>query len=122
MEQDLRHEVLHKIQNKEFNCAKELTLSIISGKWKIVILYRLGINGPMRFSTIQHLFPKITHKVLTKQLRELEDDGVIARKVYPEIPPKVEYSLTDLGESLQPILQMMYDWGEKRIQQLQKES
>ena len=96
-------------------------IDFIYHQWKIVILYRLGINGPMRFSTIQQLFPKITHKVLTKQLRELEDDGVIARKIYPEIPPKVEYSLTELGESLQPILQMMYDWGEKRIQQLQQE-
>lgn len=77
----------------------------------------------MRFSAIQQLFPKIAHKVLTKQLRELEDDGVITRKIYPEIPPnKVEYSLTELGKSLQPILQMMYDWGEKRIQQLEKES
>ncbi|EMA6341903.1 winged helix-turn-helix transcriptional regulator [Bacillus cytotoxicus] len=122
MGKDLRDEVLQKIKNKEFHCAKELTLSIISGKWKIVILYRLGLHGPMRFSAIQQLFPKITHKVLTKQLRELEDDGVVTRKVYPEVPPKVEYSLTELGESLQPILQMMYDWGEKRIKQLKQES
>lgn len=113
---DLRKEVRKKIEKNEFNCEKELTLSIISGKWKITILYYLATKGTLRFSEIKRLFPKITHKVLTTQVRELEEDGIIHRKVFPEVPPRVEYSLTELGQSLIPILLMMYDWGKQNIQ------
>lgn len=112
---DLRREVRKKLENGEFNCEKELTLSIISGKWKITIIYYLATGGPLRFSEIKRLFPKITHKVLTTQVRELEEDGIVHRKVYPEVPPRVEYSLTELGESLMPIVFMMYDWGKQNI-------
>ncbi|MEK5444492.1 winged helix-turn-helix transcriptional regulator [Fredinandcohnia sp. FSL W7-1320] len=112
---DLRREVRKKLENGEFNCEKELTLSIISGKWKITIIYYLATGGPLRFSEIKRLFPKITHKVLTTQVRELEEDGIVHRKVYPEVPPRVEYSLTDLGQSLMPIVFMMYDWGKQNI-------
>ncbi|MGN7296523.1 winged helix-turn-helix transcriptional regulator [Ferdinandcohnia sp. SAFN-114] len=113
---DLRREVRKKLENGEFNCEKELTLSIISGKWKITIIYYLATGGPLRFSEIKRLFPKITHKVLTTQVRELEEDGIVHRKVYPEVPPRVEYSLTDLGQSLMPIVFMMYDWGKQNIE------
>ncbi|WP_077619675.1 winged helix-turn-helix transcriptional regulator [Bacillus sinesaloumensis] len=112
---DLRREVRKKLENGEFNCEKELTLSIISGKWKITIIYFLGTEGTLRFSEIKKLFPKITHKVLTTQVRELEEDGVVHRKVFPEVPPRVEYSLTELGQSLMPIVLMMYDWGKQNL-------
>ncbi|WP_449622419.1 winged helix-turn-helix transcriptional regulator [Robertmurraya sp. Marseille-Q9965] len=113
--EDLRKEVKKKIRNGEFNCEKEFTLSLINGKWKITIIYYLGTNGKLRFSEIKKLFPKISHKVLTAQIRELEADGIVSRRVYPEVPPRVEYSLTELGESLMPIVLMMYEWGKKNI-------
>ena len=112
---DLRSEVKREIEDGEFNCEKELTLSIISGKWKIIILYYLETEGILRFSEIKRLLPKITHKVLTTQIRELEEDGIVHRKVFPEVPSKVEYSLTTLGESLIPIVLMMDEWGKKNI-------
>ncbi|MEG0237275.1 winged helix-turn-helix transcriptional regulator, partial [Cetobacterium sp.] len=99
----------------------ELTLSIISGKWKVVILWHLGHEGVHRFSELQRLFSKISHKMLTNQLRELEEDGIIQRKVYPQVPPKVEYSLTELGQTLIPIVDMLYSWGQKRMQEIKKE-
>lgn len=114
----LREEIKAKLENGEFNCAKELTLSIISGKWKCVILWHLGHEGTHRFGELQKLFPKISHKMLTNQLRELEEDGIIKREVYPEVPPKVEYSMTELGMTLIPIIDMLYDWGRKRIEDI----
>lgn len=113
--EELRSEVKRKIANGEFNCEKEFTLSLISGKWKIIIIYLLETEGTLRFSEIKRLLPKITHKVLTTQIRELEEDGIIHRKVFPEVPPRVEYSLTQLGESLIPIVLMMYEWGKENI-------
>ncbi|TWT06283.1 helix-turn-helix transcriptional regulator [Planococcus sp. CPCC 101016] len=112
---DLRSEIKREIEDGEFNCEKELTLSIISGKWKIIIIYYLGTEGTLRFSEIKRLLPKITHKVLTTQIRELEEDGIVHRKVFPEVPSRVEYSLTNLGESLIPIVLMMDEWGKKNI-------
>lgn len=117
---DLRTEVKRKIENGEFNCEKELTLSVISGKWKITILYYLATEGTLRFSEIKRLFSKITHKVLTTQIRELEEDGIVHREVFPEVPPRVEYSLTELGQSLMPIVLMMYEWGKKNIKHFTK--
>ncbi|KAB2330788.1 winged helix-turn-helix transcriptional regulator [Cytobacillus depressus] len=117
---DLRRVVRRKIEMGEFNCEKELTMSLISGKWKITIIYYLGMNATLRFSEIKRLFPKISHKVLTTQIRELEEDGIVRREVFPEVPPRVEYSLTELGKSLIPILIMMYDWGKKNIQTFNK--
>ena len=112
---DLRSEIKREIESGEFNCEKELTLSVISGKWKIIIIYYLETEGVLRFSEIKRLLPKITHKVLTTQIRELEEDGIVRRKVSPEVPSKVEYSLTTLGESLIPIVLMMDEWGKKNI-------
>lgn len=118
----LRKEILERIINRDYHCEKELTLSIISGKWKVVILWHLGVEGPQRFSELQRLFPKISHKILTNQLRELIEDGIVHREVYPEIPPKVEYSMTELGMTLLPIVEMMYEWGKKRIDQIKQEN
>jgi len=97
--------------DKDFNCRKELTLALIGGKWKMLILWRLGKEGTKRFNELKELMPGITQKILTSQLRDLEDDNLVHREVYPEIPPKVEYSLTDCGRSLIPILEAMYHWG-----------
>ncbi|MGI2328415.1 winged helix-turn-helix transcriptional regulator [Planococcus sp. YIM B11945] len=112
---ELRSKIKREIECGEFNCEKELTLSIISGKWKIIIIYYLETEGTLRFSEIKRLLPKITHKVLTNQIRELEEDGIVHRKVFPEVPSRVEYSLTNLGESLIPIVLMMDEWGKKNI-------
>lgn len=121
MSDTLREEIKKKIFNGDFHCEKELTLSIISGKWKVVILWHLGVEGPHRFSDLQRLFPKISHKILTQQLRELMEDGIVNRQVFPEIPPKVEYSMTELGMTLLPIIEMMYAWGKNRIEEIKKE-
>nr|WP_026683219.1 helix-turn-helix domain-containing protein [Priestia megaterium] len=117
----LREEIQLKLQNGEYHCEKELTLSILSGKWKVVILWHLGVEGSHRFSDLQRLFENISHKTLSNQLKELIEDGIVSRKVYPETPPKVEYSMTELGYTLLPIVESMYDWGKKRIQQLKEE-
>jgi DNA-binding HxlR family transcriptional regulator len=117
----LREEIKKKILNGDFNCEKELTLSVFSGKWKVVILWHLGVEGSHRFSDLQKLFPKISHKILSNQLRELMEDGIIHREVFPEIPPRVEYSMTELGMTLLPIIEMMYEWGQKRMVELKKE-
>lgn len=99
------------LREKKFNCEKELTLSIISGKWKIPILWQLGKEGTKRFGELKKLIPAITHRMLVNQLRELEEASIIQREVYPVVPPKVEYSLTKLGESVMPILEEMQEWG-----------
>ncbi|WP_306303056.1 winged helix-turn-helix transcriptional regulator [Alicyclobacillus sendaiensis] len=95
----------------EFNCEKELTLAVIGGKWKMLILWYIALDSPQRFGKLRRLLPKVTPKMLTAQLRELEQDGIIQRKVYKQVPPKVEYTLTEYGEKLIPILKLMYEWG-----------
>lgn len=92
-------------------CPVEATLDVIGGKWKGVILFHL-IDDKKRFNQLRSLMPGITQRMLSLQLRELENDGVIHREVYPEIPPKVEYSLTEFGRTLEPIILAMKDWGE----------
>ncbi len=104
-------EVKERINLKEINCEKELTLAVIGGKWKLIILWHLGLEGTKRFSELKRLIPHITQKMLTNQLRELEEDKLIERKVYAEVPPRVEYTLTDHGQSLMPVLHAMYNWG-----------
>lgn len=89
----------------------EASLSVLSGKWKMSILNRL-LPGPQRYTDIERSIPGITQKMLTQQLRELEEDGVIKRKVYPVVPPKVEYSLTEVGEELSGIFRSLSKWGE----------
>lgn len=97
----------------EYNCYFELTLDVIGGKWKPIILYYIGIRGVIRYSELKRLIPNINERMLTKQLRELEADIVISRKVYPVVPPKVEYSVTEHGEKLISILEDLKGWGKE---------
>ncbi|PNQ79183.1 helix-turn-helix domain-containing protein [Paenibacillus sp. F4] len=92
-------------------CPVETTLDVIGGKWKGIILYQL-LDGTKRFNEFRRLNPGITQFMLTLQLRELERDGIIHREIYKEIPPKVEYSLTDFGRTLEPVIMSMKAWGE----------
>lgn len=101
-----------EFNNKTFSCPVELALSVISGKWKIFILYFLE-QKTHRYGELKKAIPDITQKMLTQQLRELEADGLIVRTVYPVVPPKVEYSLSDSGKSVQPILVELCKFGEK---------
>lgn len=97
---------------EEFYCPVNLTADIIGGKWKPIIIFHLE-GHTRRFGELQKLIPGMTKKMLTQHLRELERDGVVHRKVYAEVPPRVEYSLTRHGESLKPILKLMSAWGTK---------
>ncbi len=93
------------------NCPVEAALDIIGGKWKSVILFRL-LEETRRFNELRRLLPAITQRTLTTQLRELEDDGLVIRTVYAEVPPRVDYRLTELGQSLQPVLSALKAWSE----------
>ena len=97
------------------NCPVVATISLIGGKYKAVILWHLS-GGTRRFGELRKLIPQATQKMLTQQLRELEDDNLIIRKVYPVVPPKVEYSLSELGRSINPILESMRLWGTDYLQ------
>ncbi|KAI7248139.1 hypothetical protein KC345_g11886 [Hortaea werneckii] len=103
-------------------CPVEFTLDVIGGKWKGVLLYHL-MDSTKRFNEFRRICPGITQRMLTLQLRELEEDGVIHREVYHQVPPKVEYSLTEFGRTLIPIIKLMKDWGvEYQAKQLSAES
>lgn len=97
-------------REKEYRCGIDVTLAVVGGKWKASVLWHLA-GRTMRFSELQRQFPGTTRKMLTQQLRELEADGLVLREVYQQVPPKVEYSLTARGRSIQPILELMCDWG-----------
>ena len=99
-----------------YNIPVEATLEVMGGKWKAVILCHLD-KGDKRTSELKRLMPGITQKMLTQQLRELEDDGLVKRQIFEQVPPKVVYSLTDYGWSLKPVLDAMCSWGEKHIEQ-----
>jgi len=102
---------MRKQRHKQYiECPVEATLDIIGGKWKGVILFIL-LSETKRFNELQKMLTKVTQRTLTNQLRELEADGLVHRKVYAQVPPKVEYSLTPLGRSLEPVLQNMKSWG-----------
>lgn len=98
------------MEKKIINYPVELTLALLGDKWKILILCQL-FKETKRFNEIFHSITNINQKMLTKQLRSLESDGFITRKVYPEVPPRVEYSLTPLGYSLNPVIKAMFDWA-----------
>lgn len=93
-------------------CAVEATLQLIDGKWKGVVLYHLMESGMLRFNGLRRLLPNVTQRMLTAQLRELEADGLILRKVYPEVPPRVEYSLSPRGQTLAPVIMALKRWGD----------
>lgn len=98
---------------EKYNCPLGLTLEVISGKYKVMIIWFLYQNKILRYNELQKTIKGITPKMLISQLRELENDEIIKRKIYPVVPPKVEYSLTAKGESLIPIFLEMKKWGEK---------
>lgn len=97
--------------SQKSHCAVETTLRVIGGRWKVLILREL-FGGTQRFSALNRALPGITQKMLTQQLRELEQDGIVHRQVYQQVPPRVEYSLTSLGKTLYPVLKSMHEWGE----------
>lgn len=101
---------------KGFDCPLEATLAMIGGKYKILIVYFL-INQTLRYSELQRLIPQASPKMLAQQLKELERDNLIHRELYPVVPPKTEYSLTELGKSLTPIILAIYQWGTKLFTQ-----
>ena len=119
MPSTLRDDLRKKLANGEFHCEKELTMSIISGKYKVVILWHLGHDGPMRYGEIHRLFREISNRILTKQLRELEQDSIVERTILPCDPPGVasgvEYSLTELGFTLLPVVNHIYRWGQENM-------
>lgn len=100
------------MKRRATNCPAEITLTVIGGRWKVLLLYHL-FQGVKRFSELQRALTGITQKMLTQQLREMARDGLVHREVYPEVPPKVEYSLTPLGMSLEPVVRAMCEWGAK---------
>lgn len=103
--------------NKE-GCPVEFTLDVIGGKWKGILLYHM-IDGKKRFNEFRRICPSITQRMLTLQLRELEADGIVHREVYNQVPPKVEYSLTEFGRTLEPIVLQMKEWGESNREMLE---
>ncbi|RWK61177.1 MAG: HxlR family transcriptional regulator [Mesorhizobium sp.] len=110
--------VMPRIRHDRFDCSPgctvEGTLRYIDGKWKGVMLYHL-FEGTLRFNEIRRRIPNCTQRMLTNQLRELEADGLIARKIYPQVPPKVEYSLTPRGRSLEPVITALKTWGDANV-------
>lgn len=104
-----------------FHCPVEAALDLIGGKWKAVLLFRI-IERTRRFNEIRRIVPKLTARMLTLQLRELEADGLVTRTIYPQVPPKVEYSATERGRSFRPVLEALIRWGiENRIDEIDPE-
>src|SRR4030095_9032254 len=99
-----------KLHGKVYHCAMDVTMDYIGGKWKTVVLWYLR-KDKKRFSELRRLIPNITEKMLSLQLKGLESDGLIGRKIYPEVPPRVEYYLTDFGKTLIPMLEEIAKWG-----------
>ena len=97
-------------RDRTYNCPMEMTIDLIGGKWKALLLWNLSVRT-LRFGELQRQFPQLTQKMLTQQLRELVRDGLISRKSYDEMPPRVEYSLTEFGSTIMPVLQAMNRWG-----------
>ena len=105
----------YKSYELDTGCGVEACLEVIGGKWKGLLLYELMNRGTLRFSEIQKLKPGLSPRILTAQLRQLEHDGVIVRKVYAVVPPRVEYSLSEAGDSLRPLLDAMRKWGDSHL-------
>ncbi len=103
-------QMVFQIEGRTFHCALDVTMNYIGGKWKSVVLWYL-LQGTQRFSELKKSIPSITEKMLSLQLKELEKDGIVCRTVYPQVPPKVEYALTDFGRELTPIIEAMAKWG-----------
>lgn len=110
---------MRKVKHRRFDCSPgcpvEATVSLIGGKWKCVILWHLHTEGTLRFSELRRRIPGVTQRTMTNQLRELEEDRLVHREVYPQVPPKVEYSMTEMGRGLGPILMALQAWGDEHI-------
>ena len=102
---------LKKAGDMEFRCYFQLAMMVIGGKWKPKVLFYLSLNDAVRFGALRKAIFGITEKMLIQSLKELEKDGLVNRKVYRQVPPRVEYSLTDIGKSIIPVLEGMYEWG-----------
>ncbi|NRF94832.1 winged helix-turn-helix transcriptional regulator [Paenibacillus frigoriresistens] len=111
----------YKDFNESEGCNFTTSLDILVGKWKFIIIGQLMINGPMRYNELQRAIPGINKRMLTMQLKEMEYHKIIHRKVFNQIPPKVEYSFTEHGKSLLPVIQVMSDWGQAHAEYLLKE-
>lgn len=109
-----------KVQRVQ-GCSVERTMSLIDGKWKIIVLYKL-LRGTLRFNELRRLIPSITQRMLTHQLRELEADGLVVRTVYAQVPPRVEYTLSTRGRSLEPVLMAMKVWGDANLSSAEAEA
>jgi len=105
------------MRTKDYNCPVEAAIDVIGGKWKPLILWWLH-QGPHRFAELGRRMPRISEKVLAQHLRELEADGIVRRRVYPTVPPKVEYSLTEYGQSLKRTLRAICDWGRSHMERM----
>lgn len=110
--------MMREIYNCEAGCPVQNTLQFISGKWKSVILYHIFKDKVLRFSELQHRLPYVTKRMLAKQLAELEEDGIIDKKIYPVIPIKTEYTITEFGQTLKPVIDAMEGWGEGYLKTL----
>lgn len=106
-----------KKEASDYGCSVEAALDVIGGKWKGVILFHL-LEDTQRFGELQRLIPNVTRRMLTLSLRELESDGLVHREVYKQVPPKVEYSLTEYGQTLKPIIGSLRAWGDSYVEHL----
>ncbi len=111
----------NKVSCSNYQCEIELTLEILSGKWKALIIWNLHLHEVVRYNEFRRLIPAITQKMLTQQLKELEKYGIVSRKIYPTVPPTVEYKLTEMGQELIPIMSAMDQWGKKYVKQYREQ-
>ena len=112
----------NKVSCSNYHCEIELTLELIGGKWKALILWNLHLHETIRYSEFKQYMPNITQKMLTQQLKELEKYGLVSKEIYPSVPPMVEYSLTDIAKELMPIMDQMDDWGKKYLETYKSEN
>ncbi len=110
--------LMEKKKALTFHCSVEATMAVLGGKYKAIIIWHLNRAGLMRYNEIQKAIPQATAKMLSQQLKELENDGIVRRKLYPVVPPKTEYSLTELGKTLVPIIDEMCVWGDEYFRRL----
>ncbi|MEC5423765.1 winged helix-turn-helix transcriptional regulator [Virgibacillus sp. C22-A2] len=109
-------------KEKTFFTGKDLALSVIGGRWKIAIIWCLLQQSPLRLSEIQRKLPEVNQRMLIRQLRELEEDKIITRSVYPVVPPKVEYQLSEIGLLLEPVVTSICDWGDNFAEFLEEDA
>lgn len=106
-------------RRKDYSCSVEAALDVIGGKWKGVVLFHL-LDETLRFGELHRLIPNVTRRMLTLSLRELEADGLVHREVYKQVPPKVEYSLTEYGQTIKPLIRSLRAWGDLYLEQSSK--